>query len=69
MVQGSRVTTSVRPVNRQDRSRRDASRSARSSACAVGSCLISRSLPADRQNVPGLVDHDRADRHIAVRRR
>ena len=52
MVQGSRVTTSVRPVSRHDRSRRDASRSARISACAVGSCLISRSLPAAASRLP-----------------
>ena len=49
---GSRVTISVRPVNRQDRSRLDASRSARISACAVGSCLISRSLAAAASTLP-----------------
>ena len=59
---GSSVTTSVQPFSRLRPSAAAARRSASTSACAVGSPVVSRSFLA-RATI--FVHNDRADRHFA----
>ena len=68
IAQGSSVTHSSQPVSRSSPRCAAAARIAAISACAVGSWSPARSIAALADH-RAILDHDRADRHFAVRRR